>query len=215
MADLLYEDSPRSEMLEFIPRDAFRVLDVGCNAGAFGQALKARSACTVWGVEVNPEAAAVAAGRLDRVVVSPFDATIELPLQNFDVVVFNDVLEHLSDPWAALKFSSRLLSPGGCVVASFPNLRHIQNLIHILRDRDFRYESTGIRDRTHLRFFTQLSATRLFDDSGFDVAWVRGTSESWRTPSVLRRLAYTIFSAQLEDTKYSQFAVLARPRSCQ
>jgi 2-polyprenyl-3-methyl-5-hydroxy-6-metoxy-1,4-benzoquinol methylase len=212
MAELLYEDSSRSEMLAFIPLEAKTILDIGCHAGAFGQALKARAACAVWGVEVNAEAAAIAAARLDRVVVSPFNEDLELPSRHFDVIVFNDVLEHLTDPWAALKQSIQLLSPGGVVVASLPNLRHIGNLLHILKDKDFRYEPTGIRDRTHLRFFTQVSAKRMFDDCGLEVVTLRGISETWKTPSIARRLAYSIFSKQLEDTKFVQFAVLARPQ---
>jgi hypothetical protein len=52
----------------------------------------------------------------------------------------------------------------------------------------------------------------MFDDCGLEVVTLRGISETWKTPSIARRLAYSIISKQLEDTKFVQFAVLARPQ---
>ena len=35
-----YGEQPRPQMVEFLPRSAARVLDVGCNNGAFGAEIK-------------------------------------------------------------------------------------------------------------------------------------------------------------------------------
>ncbi len=149
-----YPHTPRHDMKQFVPVGAKRVIDIGCNTGAFGESLKADRIIEVWGVELNLNAAEQARRVLDKVINTPFDADVALPDAAFDVVIFNDVLEHLEDPWEALRIAAHKLRAGGCVVASIPNLRQIDNLIHILRDADFRYEPLGIRDRTHLRFFT-------------------------------------------------------------
>lgn len=206
-----YPHNFRSEMYPFIPVAAERVLDVGCNTGAFGEGLKTRREVVVWGVEPNGAAAAKASFVLDHVINDTFSVSTAVPDRFFDVIVFNDVLEHLVDPWEVLRIARSKLRAGGCVVASIPNLLHQENLLHILRDRDFRYEDRGIRDRTHLRFFTRKSLHRLFESSGFVVQMVTGINENWWSPSLLLRLAYRLFSRQLADTKYIQFAVLAVP----
>jgi 2-polyprenyl-3-methyl-5-hydroxy-6-metoxy-1,4-benzoquinol methylase len=206
-----YGHISRKEIHPFIPMSAERVLDVGCNTGAFGEGLKAQRGIEVWGVEPNGVAATQAAKTLDYVVHDIFSETAAIPNTFFDVVVFNDVLEHLVDPWDALRLAQRKLRPGGCVVASLPNMLNRENLIHMLIERDFKYEDIGIRDRTHLRFFTQKSMRRLFEESGYCVHKIAGINERWWSESLVNRLAYRVFSKQLEETKYVQYAVMATP----
>ena len=206
----LYPDAPRLEMLAFVPATTRMALDVGCHTGAFGRAIKEKTGATVWGVEPDPATAQVAAESLDRVFPAFFSADLDLPDQTFDVIVFNDVLEHMPDPWAALKLAARKITPNGCVVVSLPNLRHIDNLMHILRERDFRFEPRGIRDQAHLRFFTFKSAPRLFDGSGLTITAIEGVNELWH-PSPLRFVARLLMKAQLEDTRHIQIAIVARP----
>lgn len=118
-----YRDGSRAEMLSFVLQQAHRVLDVGCNQGGFGAALKLeRPDIEVYGVEPNAEAAAIAAERLDRVVVGTFPEAV--PGGSFDVITFLDVLEHMVDPLGALEAARGLLTPDGVVLASMPNVRH-------------------------------------------------------------------------------------------
>lgn len=206
-----YGEQPRPQMVEFLPRSAARVLDVGCNNGAFGAEIKRQRGIEVWGLEPHADSAAQAAPRLDKVIPALFDAQADLPDRHFDAIYFNDVLEHIADPWAALQLAASKLREGGVVVASIPNLRQIDNLEHILFDGDFRYESQGIRDRTHLRFFTRKSAIRLFEDSHYEVLSATGINPMWWSPSLRRRVLFRLLGNWLEDTKYMQFALVARP----
>lgn len=206
-----YVHTDRRMMQKFVPDSAERMLDVGCNTGGFGAALKASRALEVWGVEPNVGAAEYASTFLDHVVTDMFTQSTRVPDNYFDVVVFNDVLEHIVDPWEALQIASKKLRAGGCVVASLPNILHQDNLLHMLREKDFRYEPIGIRDRTHLRFFTRKSSIRLFEESGFRVSAVEGVNEDWWSPNLMRRLIYKIFGKQLEETKYIQYAIVAFP----
>jgi len=137
-----------------------------------GAALKNAREIEVWGVEPNVDAAEQASKLLAHVLSDMFTHATALPDNYFDVVTFNDVLEHLTDPWEALQIAVRKLRMGGCVIASLPNMLHQGNLLHMLRYKDFRYEPTGIRDKTHLRFFTRLSSIKLFEESGFIVSIV-------------------------------------------
>jgi SAM-dependent methyltransferase len=206
-----YGHSARNEMHRFVPDTARRILEVGCNTGGFGAALKMSRGVEVWGVEPDAKAAAQAAAQLDKVIQSPFTDGIDIPNGYFDALVFNDVLEHMVDPWIALRLATEKLAAGGVVVASIPNLRHIDNLQHILVDADFRYESHGVRDRTHLRFFTRKSARRLFEESGFEILLDQGINASWWSPSVIRRIVFRLLGDKVADTKFQQFAFVARP----
>ena len=80
-----------------------------------------------------------------------------------------------------------------------------------MRDKDFRYEPAGIRDNTHLRFFTLKSIPRLFEQAGYQIQVLEGINEEWWTPSLLRRLAFKFFPSYLSDTRFIQYAVRAVP----
>lgn len=198
-------------MLAFLPGAAKYVLDVGCNSGAFGALIKQQRQIEVWGLEPHAESAQRARRVLDKVIAAPFDEEAALPSSYFDAVFFNDVLEHLLDPWSALRLAATKLSPKGVVIASIPNLRHVDNLAHILFDADFRYETCGIRDRTHLRFFTRKSAQRMFKESGYVLECQEGINANWWSPSLIRRSLFRMFPTWMEELKYQQFAFVARP----
>lgn len=204
-----YVDSERSEMLAFVPLNARRVLDVGCHTGEFGRTVKQKCQAEVWGVEPNSDTAQVSARSLDRVFNAFFSE--ELPLEDnyFDVIVFNDVLEHMAEPEVALALAARKLTANGVVIVSIPNLRHIDNLVHLMRERDFRYESAGIRDKTHLRFFTRKSAPRIFDGTGLTMVRMEGVNEHC-FPSLPRKIAYWLFKNYLDDTRHIQYAMVAQ-----
>jgi len=206
-----YEHSKREEMSGFVPDDAARILDVGCHTGGFGEYLKSKKEVEIWGVEPDKETSEKASTLLDKVINQPFDHDADIPNEYFDIVIFNDVLEHLTDPWSALILAQKKLRKNGQVIASLPNMLHIDNLVHILRDRDFQYEAWGIRDKTHLRFFTKNSANKMFADCGYEVSIVKGINEDWWRPSFIRRLAFKLFPKLLEETKYIQIAFVAKP----
>ena len=205
-----YLDDPRTEVAEAVPPG--RVLDVGCSRGAFGVELKRLcSSRVVFGIE--PTAAAdYAKTRLDGVVRGSFPEDFPIEWGRFDVLCFNDVLEHLVDPWNVLKQSRRFLAPGGAVVASIPNVRYMDVLLDLVLRGEWRYEETGVLDRTHLRFFTRASVARLFIDSGFAVGVLRPIHllESSRLPSkVIRKLGLAPYFADVLAQRYLVIAYAA------
>ena len=127
-----YFEQSRPEMLRFVPPDCQRVLDVGCSQGNFGAMLKKTRKLEVWGIEPVATAAAEAATKLDHVIEGAFAPETELPRENFDAIFFNDVIEHLYDPAAALQLARNLLKPGGAVIASIPNIRHFPTMWELI-----------------------------------------------------------------------------------
>ena len=149
-----YFHHERGEVLDLVPADATRILEVGCAAGATGAALKRRSACRVVGIEKDELAGAEAAGVLDEVLTGDVEL-MELPFEpgSFDAIVCTDVIEHLVDPAATIRRLVELLVPGGSLVVGVPNIAHL-GVIAGLAEGRFDYVDAGILDRTHLSTFT-------------------------------------------------------------
>jgi 2-polyprenyl-3-methyl-5-hydroxy-6-metoxy-1,4-benzoquinol methylase len=170
-----YFANERPEVAALLPPRARHVLEVGCGEGRFAGHLRERE--SYWGVE--PSAAAErAASRLDRVLRGTWDeVAAALPQRHFDLVVCNDVIEHMPDPDGFLADLKTRLVPGAHIVGSVPNVRYLPHLAELLWQRDWRYRDAGILDRTHLRFFTEASLRRLFAQHGFEIELMIGLND--------------------------------------
>lgn len=211
-----YYGAKRSEMLDYVPLEATTILDVGCASGEFGQLIKERNVTEVWGVELNEKAAQVASQKLDKVICDSFSYHLDLPKKYFDCVIFNDVLEHLVDPYSALTYAKELLNHRGIIIASIPNVRYFDNIWKLLVHRDWDYGDWGILDKTHLRFFTKKSIIKTFNSLGYEISLIEGINllEKFHPHQVKRlNILNFIFLNTLEDMRYLQFAVIAKPRN--
>jgi len=207
-----YYGHPRREMGPFVPGEARRVLDIGCGAGAFAAGLKesrknSGGDLEIWGVEMCPEAAKLAAEVMDKILSGDFSSVLpELPEGSFDCIVLNDVLEHMVHPDDILRRIKPLLAKGGVVVASIPNVRHFFNVVNLALGGRWDYTDEGILDRTHLRFFTRDSMKRMFQDTGYRVDTMQGINA---TGSLKFKLVNLLTLGRWSDMKYLQFAVVA------
>jgi 2-polyprenyl-3-methyl-5-hydroxy-6-metoxy-1,4-benzoquinol methylase len=167
--------------------DGARVLDVGCATGYLAARLAERG-CSVTGFERDPRSASLAEEHCERVIVGDLEAPGDraaIPA-GFDIVLLGDVLEHLVDPWEALRFVRGLLAPSGVVVASIPNVAAWTVRLGLARG-SWEYTETGLLDRTHLRFFTRCAAHELVRGAGFEIERERFAPVE-QAPGVLRRL---------------------------
>jgi SAM-dependent methyltransferase len=207
--DSPYWSESRGHVADLIPASARRILDVGCNDGTFGAGVLAGGdGREVWGIEPHDLDAGIAARRLSGVVNGFYpDALTDVP-GSFDCISFNHVLEHMVDPWSALRVTRERLAPGGVIVGELPNVRHLPFLVDLVVRGRFDYVDSGLLDRTHLRFFTRSSAHDLFTSSGFEVdvffpVVAMGNARLPRTSKVVARL--------IGDLSYMAFAFRARP----
>lgn len=197
----------RPEIQALVPDNITTLLDVGCGAGVFSNAIKQRTGCEVWGIEPVAAEAEEARKVLNQVRTGFFEDVIETIDQQFDIICFNDVLEHMPDPYNALKLSLKLLTPDGIIIASMPNILHYQAFFDILTKKDFKYEDAGIMDRTHLRWFTRKSMVRMFEECGYQVKEVHGLDP---TPSRKMDLINILSLGYLSEMRYPQFAIIAK-----
>jgi methionine biosynthesis protein MetW len=142
-----------------------RVLDLGCASGGLLALLRSRAGYMA-GLELSPSAAAAAA-RIGHHVVTGALEDPGLPFEpdTFDLVVLADVLEHLSDPLAALRRAAGWCRPGGFVLLSVPNVAHWRARLELLRGR-WPQEESGTFDSSHLRWFTRASVAQLLEGAG-------------------------------------------------
>jgi len=204
----IYYINKREEMLQFIPEGSKKILEVGCGEGIFASAVKKKMNAEVWGVELSDDAAKKAEKVIDKVFHADFTTIINtLPQNNFDCIVFNDVLEHIPDPFTLLENIKVLLKENGCVVCSIPNVRYIGNLVELLLKKDWQYKDGGILDITHFRFFTKKSIERMFSNAGYELVRIEGINPTKSMKvKLLGWLSFGLFS----DSKYMQFATVAK-----
>jgi SAM-dependent methyltransferase len=164
---LIYE-ALNLPVMERVPRGARRVLDLGCGTGALGRELKARGACEVVGVTGSDEEAALAASRLDEVLVRDLNEFDPRPLGRFDCVVCSHALEHLYRPERLLSLVRENAAGGGALVVALPNVLHWRQRLEFFRG-SFRYTEGGLMDRTHFRFYDWTTARALLAESGWAV----------------------------------------------
>ena len=205
-----YYSHERKEMLRFIPKDAGVVLEAGCGSGMFGSALKQISNAEVWGIEMDREAASSAKDKLDKVIVGDLlEMLPSIPDKKFDCVVFNDVLEHLADPFVVLATIKSKLTSKGVVVCSIPNIRYFYTLFDLIVHKQWKYTDQGVLDRTHLRFFTKKSLIDVFFTLNYEMLQLEGINgiNSWKF-----NLLNTLLLGSISDTKYLEFACVVRPK---
>jgi 2-polyprenyl-3-methyl-5-hydroxy-6-metoxy-1,4-benzoquinol methylase len=175
-----YFAAARRDIEPLLPACTPMVLEVGCGKGATLRWLRETGRCKhAVGMELFDSAAKQAARYADRMIVGNAEALIDTSFgaESFDLILCLDVLEHMVDPWSFVAKAERLLQPGGSLVASVPNVRHLAVLAPLLLRGRWRYTHDGILDRTHLRFFTRESALALLTTPRLQVtAWRRKLS---------------------------------------
>lgn len=151
-----------------------RVLDLGTGSGALGEHLRETAGCTVDGVTINEQEAAIARPHYRRIEIADLEQrgwNTVFGGERYDFIVCADVLEHLRQPATALAACRELLAAGGQVLISVPNAGY-SGLVAELLQGDFTYRDEGLLDRTHLRFFTRRSLLQFLHAQGWSVGAV-------------------------------------------
>jgi SAM-dependent methyltransferase len=176
-------DIHNPQLLQLMPTTARTVVEVGCSSGALAREYKkVNSLCRYIGVEVVPEYVPLAQRYCDSVIEVDIERVDEAYLRESlqgDCWIFGDTLEHLVDPWALLSRIRAVLSTDGCIIACIPNAQHWSVQVR-LNCGVFRYEQSGLMDRSHLRWFTRTTIMEMFQQSGFRV--VEGITRVFEDP---------------------------------
>jgi SAM-dependent methyltransferase len=166
------------------------LLEVGCAHGWFLDAA-AKRGYDVHGIEPDASIGALATSKGHDVAIGFFPDALA-PGTRYDVVVFNDVFEHLPDPRAALVACRQRLQPGGSLVLNLPSSGGTFFRIATLLDRlgisgpYARMWQKGFPS-PHLSYFHPAALTRLAGREGYAEIY-RGTLDSLDRPRLWQRL---------------------------
>lgn len=156
------------------------LVDLGCGSGnmLFGTALQPKRAlgldasveATAFGVRHRPTSSiwfAVASGE-----------ALPLPDGQVDLLLFSEVVEHLTHPDRVLGEIARVLKPGGRVVMTTPNYRWPSPWPALERVADWSGRVAQMRDAQHVQQFSPESLSELARSRGLQIARL-GTFYLW------------------------------------
>lgn len=153
-----------------------RVLDVGCGQGFFAARI-ATADNDVTGIDIlDKPACSHSLAEYHQLNLDHGLSQLEevLKAHGYDRILLQDILEHLNNPGQLLEDCRPLLSDNGRLLVSVPNIANITVRLSLLLGY-FEYTERGILDKTHVRFFTRSSITRLLENSGYQVVETKMT----------------------------------------
>ncbi len=206
----LYFKGYRDELKPFIPKGVKRVLEIGCGEGGFR--IHFADDVEYWGVEPNAQVAFLSKEKFHKVLNGTYDDVEEqIPNDYFDLVVCNDVIEHMVDHDVFFEKIKDKISSDGKILMSIPNVRYITNLLSLMFKKDWQYQDAGILDKTHLRFFTEKSLIRTLNEHNYEILkFERINKVKYKSSRIIPQILLRLFGQS--DTLYLQFGCLVKKR---
>lgn len=160
------------DLIKVIPIGSKKLIEVGCSSGALAREFKKLSPnCDYLGIEVDSMYAQLAKRYCDECLTLDIENADDIFWKknaDRDCWIFGDTLEHLKDPWNILRNIRANIPKNGVVVACIPNAQHWSMQVRLCIG-SFRYEESGLLDKTHLRWFTRQTIIEMFDQAGFEI----------------------------------------------
>ncbi len=119
-----YYEPCRNDIFSLIPKDVKKVLSVGCSCGSTESEL-VKQGIEVVGIPLDCVIQVSAEARGVKVAPPSFAAAMHaLQDEDFDCILFPDILQHYAEPTSLLKEFMKLLGRSGSIIISVPNFNH-------------------------------------------------------------------------------------------
>ena len=168
---------------------AQRVLDAGCGNGVLCAAL-AGAGMNVVGCDASESGIAVARAAFPNIQFikqSLYDPPGALAVQKFDAVIATEVIEHLYEPAALMRFATAVLKPGGHIILSTPYHGYLKNVAIAVLGKWDRHHAPNW-DGGHIKFFSRNTLNALLRSQGFEAVSWKGVGRVpglWKSTVVL------------------------------
>ncbi len=158
------------------------VLDIGSGVGTIDFYLASKGK-KVTGIEISTNAVEIAKAnakvfKLDKkinYIAAEFPSKV--PQNNYDLVLFSEVIEHLENDTKALKDIWKVLKPGGLLIITTPSKNAPLYRLGLLDNFE--------REVGHLRRYTQEGLKELVENNGFQII------SSGKHEGILRNFLFT------------------------
>lgn len=186
-------DQDRAELLsEWLKNihSISRSLDIGCGRGGFSALLPHN--VEKWGIDFEKHP------RLPKdfnFISGDISDKWQVPDNYFDVVLAGEVIEHVLDTDLFLKRCFDVLSPGGHLLLTTPNLSSFANLRYWLQADQYMWVDSGANQLGHVRYLAPKKMRQALESTGFQKIKMRRVAglEKLNVFTPLRKFAQNIF----------------------
>jgi len=159
-----------------------RLLDVGCALGDCLLEAKKLGWKNSLGLEISDYAHKYSKKRGVNVKRSVLKNS-KLKKSSFDVITYQDVIEHIKDPLAEMELAYKLLRPGGVIFLVTPDIGGVWS--RVLRDKWYHY-----KPGEHISYFSKPSIKKALKQAGFKKVEASITYHVLSLEYILDRLKY-------------------------
>jgi SAM-dependent methyltransferase len=164
-------------VLAALPRSGGRLLEIG-SAGGFFLDEARMVGFDVTGIELNPHMAEWGRSELGLDILSGIFEKMEFEVPSFDVIVAQDVLEHVRNPRMFVSKVSGLLTPGGIFFVRGPLEQSLRESFYLGSRRLLKRAAIKREEPPfHLQGFARRSFQTVVESSGLRLLHFKATSE--------------------------------------
>ena len=176
IGDKSYRNEGNEDVLQFLIKPG-KVLDIGCGTGDNARILKPLG-FMVDGVTISENELREANVFLQNGFIFNLENGLPEAVKNsrYDYIICSHVLEHICYPEKLLSDIKNCIKADGKMVVALPNLFHYASRWKLMRG-DFNYQTAGLWDNTHFKWYNFKTGKALLKNNGFKVIYSSVTGQ--------------------------------------
>lgn len=159
------------------------LLEIGCGIGTLMETASERGFSSVTGIELNKHLASHAKKKGFNIIEGDF-YKLTLAPSSFDVIVMDQVLEHMGEPLTVLIKARELLKPGGYIFVGIPEVDWLKLFLN-LKFVPWKSNKPLWSPEDHLFYFKQSTLIKLIEKAGFRYIDISNSLLRWRIKKLL------------------------------
>jgi glycosyltransferase involved in cell wall biosynthesis len=164
------KDVINTELLNVIPKEAKKILHVGCSDGSLGKAILDRGVSEVIGIEMDIQLYEEAKKNLSKVIYGDIEDIYNyFEEKYFDCIIFSNTIERMKYPVSTLQKVKKYLADSGVIIASIANARHY-HIIDMLVEGNWKFNNSGKNDTYNLIGLSNRDIETIFREAGFEIS---------------------------------------------